>query len=364
MIICSCLQKLASRVGQGWGSRSSVIWGGSHFGPEWSLLLHAVIEQTTLLSLTRRRPRWRSHDVIRKHVYIPSFLPPLCEFNSLFTCHPHVCVAALSTPVVPESLAVPTHRCLFTQQPLLLLRFLLLNSTGDAMKGHVYRSSQHLASALACSLLLLLATGAGTTATKRVCHSPQRCGRSSDGQAKHCPGFTAWQSTLEYTLTSLCQPNYVYMKKVSLTAFTYPRCLITQRSIYTPFIWEWSFPGQSYLSPSFREDTAPVMARITLSSIVTVVCLSPSGSERQLGLFPRVSSVTTPAEQPVYCISAEKKGFGFSGVCTLKLNIWLNKQIFSLAFRLGSVFYRCGGVHRGVINPPVHNCLFRQSALK
>lgn len=35
------------------------------------------------------------------------------------------------------------------------------------------------------------------------------------------------------------------MKKVSFTAFMYPRCLITQRSIYTPFIWEWSFPGRS-----------------------------------------------------------------------------------------------------------------------
>lgn len=53
------------------------------------------------------------------------------------------------------------------------------------------------------------------------------------------------------------------------------------------------------------------MARITPSSIVPVVCLSPRGSERQLGLFPWVSSVTTPAEQPVYCISAEKKRFGF-----------------------------------------------------
>lgn len=53
------------------------------------------------------------------------------------------------------------------------------------------------------------------------------------------------------------------------------------------------------------------MARITPSSIVTVVCLSPSGSERQFGLFPLVPSVTTPAEQPVYCISAEKKWFGF-----------------------------------------------------
>lgn len=80
------------------------------------------------------------------------------------------------------------------------------------------------------------------------------------------------------------------MKKASFTAFTYPRCLITQRSIYTPFLSgsEAFLEGaaQQCLSPSFREDTAPVMARITLSSVVTVVCLRPSGSERQLRLFP------------------------------------------------------------------------------
>lgn len=61
------------------------------------------------------------------------------------------------------------------------------------MKGHVCHSPQHLA----CSSLALLASGAGTTATRKAAGS----------QATHCPGFTASPSALEYSLRSLCAPN-------------------------------------------------------------------------------------------------------------------------------------------------------------
>lgn len=312
MIICSSLQKLTSRVGQGWGSRSSVIWGGSHISSEGSLLLHSVIEEATVVSdkkTSRLTERCRTETCL----------------HSIFFCHLCVSLTA-SSLVIRMCVLLPFPRrwslnlwqsphiaaCL-PSSPFFCCAF--FKSTGDALKGHVYRSSQHLASALACSSLLLLATEAGTTATKRVRHSPQRCGRSSDSQAKLCPGFTAWRSTLEYTLTSLCQPNYIWRKWASLPFRPHDASLLRGLFIHLLSGSEAFLEGaaQQCLSPSFREDTAPVMARITLSSIVTVVCLSPSGSERQFRLVPWVSSVTTPAEQPVYCISAGKKksGLGF-----------------------------------------------------
>lgn len=91
-------------------------------------------------------------------------------------------------------------------------------STADVMKAHVHCSSQHLASVLARSSVLLLATRAGTTATKKARHSPLS---SAGSQARHCPGFTAWWSALEYTLRSLCAPNYVGRKSARLSARTH-----------------------------------------------------------------------------------------------------------------------------------------------
>lgn len=141
----------------------------------------------------------------------------MMSYRNMFTLHLfcHLCVSlTASSLVICMRVLLPFPRrwslnlwqsphitaCL-PSSPFFCCAF--FKSTGDTMKGHVYRSSQHLASALTWSLLLLLATEAGTTATKRVRHSPQRCGRSGDSQAKHCPGFTAWRSTLQYTLTSL-----------------------------------------------------------------------------------------------------------------------------------------------------------------
>lgn len=100
------------------------------------------------------------------------FWTPLCDYNGLCCHHLLVHVAVLSTPVVPESRVVPTHDRLFTHQPLASCR-VFFQSTGDTMKGRVHRSSQHSASVLACFFSLLLATGAGASATRKVCHSPR-----------------------------------------------------------------------------------------------------------------------------------------------------------------------------------------------
>lgn len=174
MIIGTCLQKLASRVGQGWGSRSSVTWAGSHISSEGSLLLHSVIEEAPVFSdkKTSRltKPWWRTETCLHSIFFATSarVQQPL-HLSSACVLLPFPRRWSLNLWQSPHIAA-----CL-PSSPFFCCAF--FKSTGDAIKGHVYRSSQHLASALACSLLLLLATEAGATATKRVRHSPQLCGR-------------------------------------------------------------------------------------------------------------------------------------------------------------------------------------------
>lgn len=181
-ICISCLQKLqTSSVSEGCQLCPSLV----EFPDHWQ----EAVKPPDVIVMYRK--------MFTFHLYFIYFffLPPLWDFNGL--CSRHLCVAVLSTPVVPKSLAAPTHDCLF-------------ESTGDAMKGHVHRSSQHLASALACFFSLLLVP----QRPRKVCLSPPSCVRAAGSRATHCPGFTAWRSALEYTLSSLCPPNYIRRKNL------------------------------------------------------------------------------------------------------------------------------------------------------